>query len=78
MNSLLNLICVMLLIAIYPDGAAAQDDLTKTRLYQLKSFQACNKCDLSGADLSGAILHQSNLRESILTGADLRWFISMA
>ena len=45
---------------LFSNGAFAADDLAKTRLYRLKSYYACNNCDLSGADLRGTMLHQSN------------------
>ena len=70
-NGILKVFCFATIF--FSNGVLAADDLAKTRMSQLRSFQSCNKCDLRGADLRGAILHQSNLRESILIGAHLRW-----
>ena len=66
MKKLLGILFLVLLISgnAYPDVA--------TNILKLKSLNACERCNLQEADLSGANLDRADLSGANLSGADLK------
>ncbi len=67
----LKILTALMVLAVALCGSGAASAFDAKHLMKLKALNACEGCDLSDIDLSGAKLRNANLRVADLSGADL-------